>query len=151
MLQAWTSVPVRRSLPHEHRGREGSEDAIHPVMAPFFQPSALYPMNQPLRGDAHKWETCLHRRIDKRATGLDGPIFDIQYNARSEGRSTGGTKKIRYALVLSVEAPRGQGSARPRAAHVSEPAPAFGADPRNPPQAYGRLICSEQAGGGSRD
>ena len=63
-------------------------------------------MNQPLRGDAHKWETCLHRCIDKRATSLDGPVVDILYNARSGGRSTARAQKIRYALVLSVEAPR---------------------------------------------
>ena len=62
-------------------------------------------MNQPLRGDALKWETCLHRCVDKRATSLDGPVFDIHYNARSEGQSTAQARKIRYALVLSVEVP----------------------------------------------
>lgn len=89
-----------------HRRKFSSQNAIHPDTAPFFQPASLYPMNRSLRADAHKWETCLHRCIDKRATSLDGPVFDIHYNARSEGRSTAQAEKIRYALVLSAEAPR---------------------------------------------
>lgn len=89
-----------------HREKFRDEDAIHPSTAPFFRPSALDSMGQPLRSDAHKWETCLHGRLNKRASSLNGPVFDIHYNARSEGRSTSQAKKIRYALVLSVQAPR---------------------------------------------
>lgn len=81
-------------------------DAVHADTAAFFQPKKLYSTEQRLRGDAHKWETCLHRRIGKLAKGLNEPVFDIHYNARSEGRGDASAGKIRYALILTVEAPR---------------------------------------------
>ena len=89
-----------------HQSKFDSEDAIHPRTAPFFQPAKLYPTETQLRSDAHKWETCLHRRIAKMAKSLDGPVFDIHYHARSEGRGDDKADKIRYALVLTVEAPK---------------------------------------------
>ena len=82
------------------------EDAIHADSAPFFQPAKLYSTEHQLRGDAHKWETCLHRRVGKQARSLNNPVFDIHYNARSDGRDDTSADKIRYALVLTVEAPR---------------------------------------------
>ena len=83
-----------------------SEDAIHAKTAPFFQPAKLYATEAQLRRDAHKWETCLHGRIAKMARSLDGPVFDIHYNARSESRADAKADKIRYALVVTVEAPQ---------------------------------------------
>ncbi len=80
-------------------------DAIHADTAAFFRPKELYPIEQSLRGDAHKWETCLHRRVGKFASSLNEPVFDIHYNARAEGHSDSGADKIRYALVLTIEAP----------------------------------------------
>jgi hypothetical protein len=82
------------------------EDAVHPKSAEFFKPADLYPTEQELRRDAHKWETCLHRMKRKRSSGLDRPVFDIHYNARSEGHSDNAPRKIRYALVITVEAPK---------------------------------------------
>ena len=82
------------------------KDAIHADTAPFFQPAELYATERQLRGDAHKWETCLHRRIGKLARSLNRPVFDIHYNARSESRDDASADKIRYALVVTVEAPR---------------------------------------------
>lgn len=81
------------------------EKAIHADTAAFFQPAQLYPTEQSLRGDAHKWETCLHRRVSKLAKSLNGPVFDIHYNARSEGRDDTSAERIRYALIVTVEAP----------------------------------------------
>lgn len=83
-----------------------NEDAVHPKSAEFFKPADLYPTEQELRRDAHKWETCLHRKRRKRASGLDRPVFDIHYNARSEGHNDAAPRKIRYALVITVEAPK---------------------------------------------
>jgi hypothetical protein len=82
------------------------EEAVHPDTAPFFQPANLYSAEQELRTDAHKWETCLHMRKRKRASGLHEPVFDIHYNARSEGHNDTEPRRIRYALVITVEAPR---------------------------------------------
>ena len=89
-----------------NRSKFSREDAIHADTAPFFQPGDLYATERQLRADAHKWETCLHRRVGKLARILNGPVFDIHYNARSGSRDDTTADKIRYALVLTVEAPR---------------------------------------------
>ena len=83
-----------------------TEDAVHPATAPFFQAGELFAPEWQLRADAHKWETCLHRRVSKRAGSLNRPLFDIHYNARSGSRDDTSAEKIRYALVVTVEAPR---------------------------------------------
>ncbi|MDR2982687.1 MAG: S8 family peptidase [Puniceicoccales bacterium] len=57
--------------------------------------------------DRGKWETVLHRSAKTmRGSGLRNPAFDIHYNARAAGASTRGAKKIRYALIVTVEAPK---------------------------------------------
>lgn len=89
-----------------HRSKFRRQDAIHADTAPFFRPAQLYAADWPLRDDAHKWETCLHSRVRKLGRSLDGPVFDIHYNARSESRSDASAGKIRYALIVTVEAPR---------------------------------------------
>ena len=89
-----------------HRSKFSRADAIHADTAPFFKPTELYVADCQLRGDAHKWETCLHRRVGKLGRSLDGSVFDIHYNARSESRSDASAGKIRYALIVTVEAPR---------------------------------------------
>ena len=63
-------------------------------------------MHRQLRGDAHRWETCLHRRVGKLGRSLNKSVFDIHYNARSESRDDATADKIRYALVVTVEAPQ---------------------------------------------
>jgi len=57
------------------------------------------------RSDFGKWETVLHGTESMRSTSLDRPVFDIHYNAREAGGPTNGAEKIRYALILTVEAP----------------------------------------------
>jgi hypothetical protein len=37
---------------------------------------------------------------------LNAPVFDIHYNARSSGGAARDAEKIRYALVVTVRAPR---------------------------------------------
>jgi hypothetical protein len=39
-----------------------------------------------------------------RGSGLDNPVFDVHYNAREAGASTTGAEKIRYALIVTIEA-----------------------------------------------
>ena len=86
-----------------HKGRV-APGALHPKTAAFFQPEALYGADRQLRSDAHKWETCLHRRVGKLSKSLDDPVFDIHYNARASGRNDPSAGPIRYALVITVEA-----------------------------------------------
>jgi hypothetical protein len=81
------------------------DGAMHAKTASFFRPGELYPTEDELRRDAHKWENCLHASIRKRGSGLKRPVFDIHYNARAEGRNDTTPNKIAYALVISIEAP----------------------------------------------
>jgi hypothetical protein len=53
-----------------------------------------------------KWETVLHNEKSMRGSSLKGPVFDIHYNAREAGAATTGADKIKYALVITVEAPK---------------------------------------------
>jgi hypothetical protein len=76
------------------------------VSESFFQPKNLYPTEQQLRDDAHKWETCLHASKRKLASSLHGPVFDIHYNARTDGRDDVRAERIRYALVLTINVPK---------------------------------------------
>lgn len=58
------------------------------------------------RSDAGKWETVLHGEKNMRGTTLNNPVFDIHYNAREGGGKATGPEKIRYALIITVEAPK---------------------------------------------
>jgi len=61
---------------------------------------------QELRADQGKWETVLHGAKTFRGSSLNNPMFDIHYNARDGGGRATDAEKIRYALILSVEAPK---------------------------------------------
>lgn len=82
------------------------EGATHPKTDTFFSQSKLYQTEELLRSDAHKWETSLHGSVKKRASGLVRPVFDIHYLSRDEGHIDHLTAKIKYALVITIEAPR---------------------------------------------
>ena len=62
---------------------------------------------QEQRSDLGKWETVLHASDRMLGSSLKQATFDIHYNAREGGGAAGaGTELIRYALVLTVEAPK---------------------------------------------
>lgn len=56
------------------------------------------------RSDLGKWETVLHGRKNMRGTSLSDPVFDIHYNAREGGGKATNAEKIRYALVITIQA-----------------------------------------------
>ena len=58
------------------------------------------------RSDLGKWETVLHGSKNMNGPTLNQPVFDIHYNAREGGASTSGAEKIRYALIITVKAPK---------------------------------------------
>lgn len=89
--------------PNDEHSEEG---ALHARTNSFFSRSRLYQTEEKLRTDAHKWETCLHGSVRKRAGSLKRPVFDIHYLSRDEGHADRHTAKIKYALVITVEAPR---------------------------------------------
>lgn len=65
-----------------------------------------YSTEEERRSDLGKWETVLHGSKRMRGSSLDNPVFDIHYNAREAGGRATGAEKIRYALIISVEAPK---------------------------------------------
>ncbi|MHB8353953.1 MAG: S8 family peptidase [Burkholderiales bacterium] len=65
-----------------------------------------YATEEERRSDMGKWETVLHGKKSMRGSSLDNPVFDIHYNARESGKPTRSADKIRYALIITVEAPK---------------------------------------------
>lgn len=62
---------------------------------------------QEQRSDLGKWETVLHATHGMLGSSLNQACFDIHYNARDGGANAGtGSELIRYALVLTVRAPK---------------------------------------------
>ena len=65
-----------------------------------------YVTEQERRSDMGKWETVLHGAKSMRGSSLKNPVFDIHYNAREFGHKANNAEKIRYALIITVEAPK---------------------------------------------
>lgn len=65
-----------------------------------------YATEEERRSDMGKWETVLHGSKRMRGSSLNAPVFDIHYNAREAGGRATGAEKIRYALIITVEAPK---------------------------------------------
>lgn len=80
--------------------------AKHPNSYSFF-PSNEWRTEAEMRNDLGKWETLLHAGHTFKGASLNGSVFDVHYNARDGGASAGnGATKIRYALVVTVRAPK---------------------------------------------
>ncbi|MBV9140743.1 MAG: hypothetical protein JO115_07480 [Pseudonocardiales bacterium] len=88
-----------------HSGKFATDDAINAKTSSFFRVGD-YVNERDLRSDAHKWETVLCKQRRMRASSLQEPVFDIHYNARISGRQNLSADKVRYALVITVDAPR---------------------------------------------
>jgi hypothetical protein len=70
----------------------------------FFQ-LKQYSEESELRIDAHKWETALLRSKRMQGSRLKDPVFDIHYNARAGGAPSNKPGRIRYAMIVSLDAP----------------------------------------------
>lgn len=72
-----------------------------------FFPSADFRTEAELRADLGKWETVLHAEHSYFGSNLLEPVFDVHYNAREAGGlASSGAPAIRYALVVTVSAPK---------------------------------------------
>lgn len=88
-------------------GKKTEQKSFHPQSKPFFtKTQKQYATEEDLRRDAWKWENCLHSENRFRGTSLNDPMFDIHYNARSEGHNDTSKQEISYAMVITVEAPK---------------------------------------------
>lgn len=67
----------------------------------------VFQTEQELRSDLGKWENVLHGSEGMLGRSLKDPCFDIHYVARDGGGpANASAKKIRYALVVTIEAHR---------------------------------------------
>ncbi|MEM1152775.1 MAG: S8 family peptidase [Pseudomonadota bacterium] len=74
-----------------------------PTTQTFFSLNNLYPTEQTLRDDAHKWETTLHSSQSFRSTSLMKPCFDINYQAREKGAAPSqANDPLPYALIVTI-------------------------------------------------
>lgn len=88
--------------PHVEKAEAGKQ----PKTKTFFSQSA-FRTEQEQRSDLGKWETVLHASHNMMGSSLNQACFDIHYNAREGGANAGsGSELIRYALVLTVHAPK---------------------------------------------
>jgi len=71
-----------------------------------FFPQAVFRSEEELRSDLGKWETVLHAENGYLGSSLLEPVFDVHYNAREAGGAVSGAPSIRYALVVTVSAPK---------------------------------------------
>ncbi len=88
--------------PHVDKRKPDSQNA---TSATFF-PANQWRTEEEQRADLHKWETVLHASKRFLASSLKQSVFDVHYNARDAGAPTSGADRIRYALVLTLRAPR---------------------------------------------
>lgn len=88
-----------------HAAKFANDDATVPKSTPFFR-RAAFRTEQEQRSDVQKWETTLHAAQRFRPASLLNPVFDIHYNAREAGGPAHDPERIRYALVVTLRAPR---------------------------------------------
>ena len=88
--------------PHVGKRKQGAQ---HPTPYSFF-PASEWRTEAELRADLHKWETVLHAENSFRGSSLKESVFDVHYNARDGGGVAPGADRIRYALVVTVKAPK---------------------------------------------
>lgn len=101
--RAGLEITFRPDMLNVKNSKETGKPKANAETASFFD-MKKYATEEERRSDWGKWETTLHAEISKQGTSLDGPVFDIHYNAREAGAGTSNADKIKYALVITVEA-----------------------------------------------
>jgi len=91
--------------PHSDK-RKDPEKQIHANTAAFFGRAEKGLTEEELRRDAMKWENTLHSSRNFHGSSLKNPVFDIHYNSRLEGQNYAPGTPLRYALVISLTAPK---------------------------------------------
>lgn len=86
--------------PHDKKMKKSK---THAGTKTFFE-MKKYATEAERRSDLGKWETTLHASQGMLGSSLNNPVFDIHYNARETGASTGSAEKIPYALIITIQA-----------------------------------------------
>lgn len=102
--RAGLEITFRPNASKFNKDKKTGKTSAQPKSASFFE-AEHYATEEERRADWGKWETTLHAEQEfKKGASLDAPVFDIHYNARESGAATVNADKIKYALVVTVEA-----------------------------------------------
>lgn len=88
--------------PNKDKVEEGKANA---TSKSFFE-KKKFATEEERRSDSGKWETVLHDAKRMYGSSLNNATFDIHYNAREKGGTADKPEKIKYALIITVEAPK---------------------------------------------
>nr|WP_241534728.1 S8 family peptidase [Clavibacter michiganensis] len=88
-----------------HDGAYDTPTSVDPKSGPFFK-RRNFDTEHLLRRDAQLWETTLNSSRGMRGSSLHNPVFDVHYNARSNGGGAQSPRPIPYSLVVTVRSPR---------------------------------------------
>lgn len=90
-----------------HADKRKNSDQIHATSRSFFGQGGVKGLNEEeLRRDAMKWENTMHESHSMYGSSLKDPVFDIHYNSRMEGQNHTPGSALRYALIISLTAPK---------------------------------------------
>lgn len=89
-----------------HADHRKKADQVHPNSMSFFGRAEKGLTEEELRRDAMKWENTMHASRTFYGSSLKEPVFDIHYNSRLEGQNHSPASPLRYALVISLTAPK---------------------------------------------
>lgn len=105
--RAGLEITFRPDVANVKKSKATGKPKANAETASFFD-MKKYATEEERRSDWGKWETTLHAEVSKQGASLNGPVFDIHYNAREAGAGTASADKIKYALVITVEAVKHQ-------------------------------------------
>lgn len=105
--RAGLEITFRPNIKKVSKDKKTGKPKAQPDSVSFFETSK-YATEEERRADWGKWETTLHAEQGFLGSSLDGPVFDIHYNAREAGAATIDAGKIKYALVVTIEASKHQ-------------------------------------------
>jgi subtilase family protein len=101
------SAYTKAGLVATFRPHDGKREAkAQNAKSKTFFPASDYRTEAEQRADLGKWETVLHAENTYHGNSLKNPVFDVHYNAREAGGGAPRAPRIRYALVVTVDAPR---------------------------------------------
>jgi hypothetical protein len=98
-------VAYRPNAQKHSVNKETERESTYAQTAPFFK-QGDYATEEERRTRDRKWETVLHATKRVEASKLSDPVFDLHFIPRLGARDHAKPERIRYAMVISVHAPK---------------------------------------------
>jgi hypothetical protein len=98
-------VAYRPDVTNHPINEETNKPSTYAKTASFFK-QGEYATEEERRTRDRKWETVLHARKRVLASKLDEPVFDLHFIPRLGAQDHASPEQIRYAMVISVHAPK---------------------------------------------